>query len=188
MTLTILVCSNLQPYLTSWTSADFMRVVFASPTPNKAIWNGPSLGQLASPEIFVNGGWWHDSTILAATGEGLEKEELRAWEGWWNEDIVKLVELSMEQKDALNVLLTGRSESGFAELVKRIVKSRNLEFDMVCLKPAVGPANQKFLSTMAFKQELLKEIVYTYPEAEEIKVYEDRVKQYVSILSEIFLF
>ena len=33
---------------------------------------------------------------------------------------VSLVELTMQQKDALNVLLTGRSESGFSELIKRI--------------------------------------------------------------------
>lgn len=126
--------------------------------------------------MFVNGGWWHDSSILASTGEGVEKEEPRAWEGWWNEQIVTLVELTMQQKDALSVLLTGRSESSFADLIKRIVKSRKLEFDMVCLKPAIGPAGQKFKSTMEFKQELLKEIVYTYKDAEEIRIYEDRVK------------
>ena len=90
---------------------------------------------------------------------------------------VSLVELTMQQKDALSVLLTGRSESGFGELIKRIVRSKKLEFDMVCLKPIVGPANQKFSSTMAFKQELLKDVVYTYKDADEIRVYEDRVKQ-----------
>lgn len=144
------------------------------------MWNGLTIGQLASPDVFLNGGWWHDSSLLAATGDGLEKEEPRAWEGWWNEQIVALVELTMQQKDALNVLLTGRSESGFSELIKRMVKSKKLEFDMICLKPAIGPAGQKFSSTMAFKQELLKEIVYTYHQAEEIRVYEDRVKQSVS--------
>lgn len=82
----------------------------------------------------------------------------------------------MQQKDALSVLLTGRSESGFAELIKRIARSRKLEFDMVCLKPAIGPSGQKFASTMKFKQELLKEIVFTYKEAEDIRIYEDRVK------------
>lgn len=82
----------------------------------------------------------------------------------------------MQQKDALKVLLTGRSESGFADLIKRMVKSKKLEFDMVCLKPVTGPANQRFKSTMEFKQELLKDIVYTYKDAEEIRIYEDRVK------------
>lgn len=158
---------------------DFDNTLFASPLPNKQIWNGPTVGQLASPNLFVNGGWWHDSSILAATGEGADKEEPRGWKGWWNENIVSLVELSMQQKDALVVLLTGRSEQGFSELIKRIVRSRNLNFDMVCLKPSVGPTGQKFNSTMEFKQALLKEIVYTYQEAEDIRIYEDRVKQYV---------
>jgi hypothetical protein len=90
---------------------------------------------------------------------------------------VALVELTMQQKDALNVLLTGRSESGFADLIKRMVRSKKLDFHMICLKPAIGPAGQRFTSTMAFKQELLKEIVYTYHGAEEIRIYEDRVKQ-----------
>lgn len=153
---------------------DFDNTLFASPLPNKQIWNGPTLGQLQNPDLFVNGAWWHDPAILACTGEGIEKEEPRAWDGWWNEQIVSLVELTMQQSDALNVLLTGRSESRFADLVQRIVASRKLDFHMVCLKPAVGPRGQKFSSTMLFKQELLKDLVYTYREAEEIRIYEDR--------------
>ncbi|KAF2144395.1 uncharacterized protein K452DRAFT_295851 [Aplosporella prunicola CBS 121167] len=155
---------------------DFDNTLFASPLPNKQVWNGPTIGQLQSPDIFVNGGWWHDASILGATGEGIEKEEPRAWEGWWNDQVASLVELTMEQKDALNVLLTGRSEEGFADLIKRILRSKRLEFDMVCLKPAVGPANQKFANTLAFKQELLRDLVYTYKDADEIRVYEDRPK------------
>ena len=42
-----------------------------------------------APDAFVNGGWWHDASILAATGEGLEKEEPKGWKGWWNEQIVR---------------------------------------------------------------------------------------------------
>jgi hypothetical protein len=150
--------------------------VFASPLPNKQIWNSATLGQLGSPDLFLNGGWWHDANILAATGQGIDKEERRAWEGWWNEHIVSLVELSMQQKDAVNVLLTGRGQHNFSDLIKRIARSKKLEFNMVCLKPATGPAGQRFHSTMAFKQELLKDIVYTYKDAEEIRIYEDRVK------------
>ncbi|CBX98426.1 hypothetical protein LEMA_P098350.1 [Plenodomus lingam JN3] len=155
---------------------DFDNTLFASPLPNKQIWNSATIGQLGSPDMFLNGGWWHDANILAATGEGIEKEEPRGWKGWWNEHIVTLVETSMAEKDALTVLLTGRAESNFADLVKRIAKSRHLEFDMVCLKPAIGPAGQKFRSTMEFKQELLKDIVYTYKDAEKLSIYEDRVK------------
>ena len=59
-----------------------------SPLPNPKLWTGSSVGFLQTQECFVNGGWWHDQHILEATGEGCEKEEPRAWEGWWNKHIV----------------------------------------------------------------------------------------------------
>lgn len=83
----------------------------------------------------------------------------------------------MKQKDALTVLLTGRSEAGFAELIGRMIKSKQLAFDLVCLKPEVGPNNQRFATTMKFKQNFLDDLMRTYREADEIRVYEDRVKQ-----------
>ncbi|KAL9095521.1 MAG: hypothetical protein Q9165_002392 [Trypethelium subeluteriae] len=153
---------------------DFDNTLFSSPLPNKQIWNGPTIGFLQNQDAFLNGGWWHDNKLLAATGEGIEKEEPKAWKGWWNEEIVELVELTLAQNDALCVLLTGRGESNFADIIKRMVKSKNLEFHMTCLKPAVGPNNQKFGSTMKFKQELLSDLVYTYKNADELRIYEDR--------------
>lgn len=96
---------------------------------------------------------------------------------------MSLVELTMQQKDAVNVLLTGRAESGFSELVKRMVKSKKLDFDIICLKPEAGPANQKFASTMKFKQALIEDLVNTYSEATELRIYEDRAKQYVSCIA-----
>ena len=92
---------------------------------------------------------------------------------------VKLVELSMRQKDALTVLLTGRAEHNFADILKRMAAAKKLEFDMICLKPQVGPSNQRFPTTMMYKQSLLEDLMYTYREAEEIKIYEDRPKQFV---------
>lgn len=83
----------------------------------------------------------------------------------------------MSQKDALTILLTGRAERNFANIVKRMAQSKKLEFDMICLKPQQGPNHQRFASTMQFKQSLLEELIYTYKEAEEIKIYEDRPKQ-----------
>ncbi|GAB1317258.1 hypothetical protein MFIFM68171_07468 [Madurella fahalii] len=155
---------------------DFDNTLFKTPLPNPKIWNSPTIGTLSNPDAFLNGGWWHDSRILAATGDGLAKEEPRAWNGWWNEKVIELIQLSTEQKDALCVLLTGRSESGFSDLIKRMVTSRGLEFDMICLKPAVGPNNQRFASTMIFKQVFLESLMETYKHAEEIYIYEDRIK------------
>lgn len=150
--------------------------VFKTPLPNPALWSGPTIGMLANQDIFVNGGWWHDNRILAATGEGLHKEEPRAWNGWWNDKVVELVKLTMKQPDALCVLLTGRSEKGFSELIKRMVASKDLDFDLIGLKPQVSPTNQKFHSTMHFKQLFLNALMETYKDAIEIKVYEDRPK------------
>ncbi|KKA26165.1 hypothetical protein TD95_003595 [Thielaviopsis punctulata] len=155
---------------------DFDNTLFRTPLPNAQIWAGQTLGLLASNEILFNGGWWHDCNILAATGQGADKEEARAWEGWWNEKIVELVRLSMQQTEALTILLTGRSENGFSELIKRMIKSKGLEFDMVGLKPSVGPENEKFASTMRFKQMFLEAVMFTYPQATELRIYEDRPK------------
>lgn len=95
-----------------------------------------------------------------------------------NEAKVELVGLSIEQSDALAVLLTGRGEHNFADLIKRIVASKNLPFDMICLKPQAGPNNERFRSTMMYKQAVLEDLVHTYKDADEIRIYEDRPKQY----------
>ena len=83
----------------------------------------------------------------------------------------------MRQEDAMTVLLTGRAEARFGTIIKRMVKAKKLEFDMICLKPQLGPHNQRFPSTMMYKQALLREILSTYKETEELKIYEDRPKQ-----------
>lgn len=155
---------------------DFDNTLFSSPLPNPQVWQAQAIGMLQGYEILAYGGWWHDSTILAATGQGIEKEEPRAWEGCWNETVVQLVELSMQSKDVVTVLLTGRGETNFADLVNRICNAKKLNFDLVVLKPEVGPAGQKFESTMSFKQEFLKELTFTYKNADEIRIYEDRPK------------
>lgn len=90
---------------------------------------------------------------------------------------MELVQLSSEQDDALTVLLTGRGEGRFAQLLQRIVNSRKLSFDMMCLKPETGPNNQRISSTMEFKRVLLQDLVLTYRDATEIRVYEDRPHQ-----------
>jgi hypothetical protein len=155
---------------------DFDNTLFSSPLPNPQVWAGPTIGMLQTYEAMAYGGWWHDNSVLMATGQGIEKEEPRAWEGSWNETVVDLVRCSMEAKDALTVLLTGRAESNFADLINRIVNSKALDFDLVVLKPEAGPSGATFESTMAFKQAFLQDLVLTYKQSEEIKIYEDRPK------------
>ncbi|ETN41226.1 uncharacterized protein HMPREF1541_03161 [Cyphellophora europaea CBS 101466] len=153
---------------------DFDNTLFSSPLPSQQIWAGQTIGFLQTYEAMAYGGWWHDSSILMATGQGIEKEEPRAWEGSWNETVVDLVRCSVETKDALTVLLTGRGETNYADLINRILTSKELDFDLVALKPEVGPSGVYFESTMAFKQAFLQDLVLTYKHAEEIRIYEDR--------------
>lgn len=155
---------------------DFDNTLFSSPLPNQQLWAGPTLGLLQAYEAMAFGGWWHDSSILEATGQGIEKEEPRAWEGSWNETVVDLVRSSVETREALTVLLTGRAEANFADLIKRIAKAKDLDFDLIVLKPEVGPNGASFESTMSFKQAFLSDLVFTFKNAEEIKIYEDRPK------------
>ena len=84
----------------------------------------------------------------------------------------------MGQSDVLTVLLTGRAEGRYAELIQRMVKAKGLDFDVMGLKPLTGPSNEKFNSTMHFKQAFLTKLLQTYNKAEEMKIYEDRPKQY----------
>ena len=64
------------------------QTVFQTPLPNPQLWNGSTIGFLQMYECFVNGGWWHDPSILSATGDGIDTEEARGWRGWWNEQVV----------------------------------------------------------------------------------------------------
>ena len=153
---------------------DFDNTLFSSPVPNALIWHNSTISMLYAYESLAYGGWWHDNSILAATGEGLEKEEKRGWEGHWNETVLQLVELSLISKDVVTVLLTGRGNKNFADIINKICSSRNLDFDLVVLKPEASPTGQKFDSTLLFKQEFLKDLVFTYKNAEEIRIYEDR--------------
>ena len=150
--------------------------MFSSPLPNRQVWNAATCGSLQAQDFLHQGGWWHNPNILAAVGEGIEKEEPRAWEGCWNENIVELVKLSMNDDQALSVLLTGRQESGFSDLISRMIAAKGLTFDMVCLKPTISPIGETFKSTMLFKQALLRDIVFTYTSLKDLRIYEDRVK------------
>jgi HAD domain family 1 in Swiss Army Knife RNA repair proteins len=154
---------------------DFDNTLFASPLPNQLLWAQKTINKLGEPEPFVNGGWWHDDRILAATGEGLEKEEQRAWQGWWNEEIVESARRSIAQKDVITVLLTGRAESNFAELVCRMARSKRLDFDMVCLKPQVTPSNIRIKKTIEYKTHVLHSLMLTYTLADKIRIWEDRI-------------
>jgi hypothetical protein len=113
-------------------------------------------------------------------------EEPRAWQGFWNERIAELAELSAQDEQTVSILLTGRGEEAFAELINRMIGAKGLRFDMVCLKPRVSPSGQTFGSTLLFKQALLRDVIFTYAQATEIRLYEDRPKHVKSFRDYFF--
>jgi hypothetical protein len=114
---------------------------------------------------------FHDPRILAATGKGLEVEEKRAWKGFWNEKLVKISKECFEDPEALTVLLTGRS-TAYCDLITRILNSKNLNFNLVVLKPKKerGASN----STLTFKYSFIDDVLKLGESIEQVEVYEDR--------------
>ncbi|KAF2219423.1 hypothetical protein BDZ85DRAFT_252657 [Elsinoe ampelina] len=156
---------------------DFDNTLFRTPLPNPQVWDGRSIGTLSSDDAFMNGGWWHDDRILSSTGGGIEVQEPKAWDGFWDESIVEEVKQSMASPTAVTVLMTGRGQAKFSELLARMVKSKGLEFDMMVLKPSVGPDGVQYYSTLDFKKEFFRVAMLTYKHATELTIFEDRPKQ-----------
>ncbi|PSK53882.1 hypothetical protein B9Z65_7688 [Elsinoe australis] len=156
---------------------DFDNTLFRTPLPNPQIWDGRSIGILSTEEAFINGGWWHDNSLLSSLGGGIQVQEPKAWEGYWDEHIVDLVRESMKSPTALTVLMTGRGQANFSELIHRMVESKGLDFDMIVLKPKVGPDGTRYSSTLDFKKDFFRIAMLTYQYATELMIYEDRPKQ-----------
>ncbi|KAF2862201.1 hypothetical protein K470DRAFT_275548 [Piedraia hortae CBS 480.64] len=154
---------------------DFDNTLFATPLPNKQVWHTSTIGTIQNEDGFVDGGWWHQPRFLEKMGAGVEVEEKRAWDGHWNEKVVELARMSADDAETLSVCLTGRGERRFTDILKRILGSKNLGFDMVCLKPTVSPLGEAIKSTMRFKQAFLKDLITTYNQATEVTIYEDRI-------------
>lgn len=148
---------------------DFDDTLFVPPRPNPKLWNEPTLGNLASPTWLSNGGWWQDSRILAAVGHRLGDGKGCSWDGWWNEHVVDLVRLSMQQTNALTVLLTGRSAKAFWSLIPRIVNSKQLAFDMIVLKPEIMPNGIRPHNVIGYKCLFLEDLLNTYDETKELR-------------------
>ena len=56
--------------------------------------------------------------------------------------------------------------------MQRIVASKKLDFDMICLKPNVGPDGEKIQNTKVFKTMFLAKLMDIYIHAEDLKYVE----------------
>lgn len=159
---------------------DFDNTLFVTPSGNHELFTGQALDLLYNPSGIAGGGWWQDTRFLKATGEGWDAEKARAWEGWWNEDVVTLVKDSMADSNIVTVLLTGR-RSHFGPLIQEMCTAKGLVFD------AIVPRSGNFKDTLDFKMNFLTETLDHYKNADRIDVYEDRgwhARKFKTFLSE----
>jgi hypothetical protein len=110
---------------------------------------------------------WKHPSLLAAVGRGHICEEPLAWKGYWNEDVVAAARTAIADPAVLTILLTGRN-TDFSDLIKRMVKSKGLLFDLIVLKPKATPH-----SSIEFKFCFLDDIL-AQSAAKEVEIYEDR--------------
>ncbi|KAF9947802.1 hypothetical protein BGZ72_010246 [Mortierella alpina] len=110
---------------------DFDQTLFRSPLPNPALWDPSFIGNLISWNKCA-AGWWHTPATLDFGPEA----EASAWEGCWNEDLVKEVEKSSNDPGCLTILLTGRNGPVYGNQLLRMLQAKGLDFDLVGIKPS----------------------------------------------------
>lgn len=85
--------------------------------------------------------------------------------------MVELVRLANEDPGSLNILLTGRKMTKFVICISAMVTSKKLPFHAIVLRK--GDAE----NTLAFKIEVMRDLLTFYTGCQEITVYDDRPSQ-----------
>lgn len=147
---------------------DFDNTLFYTPVPNERLWTSSTYHFIQSSKNLVMGSWWTNPIILQSTGEGYRYELANAWDGWWNESVVSLVKESLADPSVLTVLLTGRQEEGFKDLISTIVKAKGLNFDVLFLRTG------DFTNTLEFKKFCIQSLLKKFTECKHISLYDDR--------------
>jgi hypothetical protein len=109
-----------------------------------------------------------------------------AWDGWWNEDVVAEARRAIQDPQVLTVLLTGRRIHPFASLIKQMLSTKNLVFDVLGLRPdpASAPADNNalgfneipdtFSTTMDFKACFILHLRSKVTSLQEVVMWDDR--------------
>lgn len=182
---------------------DFDNTLFKSPWTNKTLYTYPTLQMLLDNTYFLTGGWWDDpipleliiklagasiSTKTAITNNNsttTTNKSKSSLTSYWNHDILKLSKLSNEQEDTISIILTGRKENLFKNIILKIIELSRLEdpnflkpslqFDAICLKKSIKGA--LWTTTMMYKTAVIRDFLEYYPNLEEVTIYDDRMNQ-----------
>ncbi|CEP62850.1 uncharacterized protein LALA0_S06e05270g [Lachancea lanzarotensis] len=164
---------------------DFDNTLFKSPAPNPNLLSSFLANLLTDPQRLSNRGWWSEPRFLLelidewidARNKDGNDAKMDAIDGtYWNKDIVDLTRLSQQSPDTLSILMTGRKEIYFADVLRRVLEEpvfggKRLRFHGIFLKKS------GFETTMLYKTACLTDLLMHYDSCQEITIYDDRVRQ-----------
>ncbi|OMJ20624.1 hypothetical protein AYI69_g6135 [Smittium culicis] len=170
---------------------DFDNTLFCSPLPNSDIWDSRSIGLLKGDL-----GWFLDSRTL-------QKPYLSNSKKRWVKDIEKVSTEEFNRTDTLCILLTGRSDYIYHDIIRDLLSKRNISFDMVILKenPNIKWNPNNFISnkldyyeltarnkalgifaskasnpiTFDYKMDVIADILDAFPSLDSIYMWDDRL-------------
>ncbi|CCC69045.1 hypothetical protein NCAS_0C00550 [Naumovozyma castellii] len=161
---------------------DFDNTLYNSPQPTRELYSR-EVYQLVLHGLEGNNNgpyWWSEPSFLQQSfkdslGTALYK--------YWNEKVIKLAKMSYAEPDTVSILMTGRRQDKFKELISdhldltRAIwnfSHSELEFNAVVLKRPIDGVD---VSTIEYKKKCLVDFIKFYPNLEEVTVYDDRRNQ-----------
>ncbi|CAN6621736.1 hypothetical protein TRVA0_008S02696 [Trichomonascus vanleenenianus] len=154
---------------------DFDNTLFKTPLPNPDLWSTSAISILESLHGLHKGGWWSDPRFLRGTGDGYETERARAWDGWWNDEVVQLARLSIREENTLTVVLSGRRYGQFSTIIPDMLAAKGLHVHGAIMRREEN--SNKDDSTLQFKNRVITDIIHYFQNAVSLTIYEDRPKQ-----------
>ncbi|KAI8875166.1 hypothetical protein K501DRAFT_206420 [Backusella circina FSU 941] len=182
---------------------DFDSTLFFSPLLSPVLWN-PKVTQAVTAEGIYGPGWWRDIRSLDL-GSPVALEA-NGWEGFWNESVVASARKDIADPNTMTIVLTGRRYHPFHKIVPIMLRSKNLDFDLVGLRPdpesisehhwevtqdgrlIYDLAGSVFISTMHFKTCFILYLLHSIPSLAHVVMWDDRIhhvrrfEEYLKIL------
>ncbi|CEP10709.1 hypothetical protein [Parasitella parasitica] len=183
---------------------DFDSTLFFSPLLSPTIWH-PNLIRVATTESVYGPGWWRD--IRSLDLGPFDEMEKKAWDGFWNEEVVQQARHCINDEDTMTIVLTGRRYHPFHLIVPAMLEAKGLQFDMIGLRPdpehvsdnqwevkqgqhyiTYNLTRSVFRSTMHFKTCFVLNIIHNVPSIEKVTMWDDRIhhvhnfREYLEVL------
>lgn len=167
---------------------DFDNTLYKSPGPNRILYTNQTYGKLLGGSNGAMDSWWSNPAFL---NESFKESIAQQGTDYWNDTIVNLARDSYVDPKTVSIVLTGRTEEKFSELVQKMLAVTRklkyepqprddsadlLKFNAVCLKKRdAGLGTYKH--TFDAKVTCIQSFIDNYPNLQEITIYDDRAKQ-----------